>query len=203
MKSYKAIIAVSVAGLACTGVANATLISGSFAAVDSITIPGGSFTSSSLTLNSDNLITGTPSIPGVSALSTLTADPTTVTGLSTSAETLDIANFFVFSTLGSLGGSGTTPLDRYTFTLTSLTETTFSGANGASFYGTGDLIDSTGALEETEASFTLGFPGSSNYNFTFATGAAPVPEPTTIAAGALMLLPFGIGAIRSIRKARA
>ena len=29
---------------------------------------------------------------------------------------------------------------------------------------------------------------------------APVPEPTTIAAGALMLLPFGIGALRSLRK---
>jgi len=31
---------------------------------------------------------------------------------------------------------------------------------------------------------------------------APVPEPTTIAAGALMLLPFGIGAMRSLRKDR-
>jgi len=31
---------------------------------------------------------------------------------------------------------------------------------------------------------------------------APVPEPTTIAAGALMLLPFGIGALRSLRKDR-
>jgi len=32
---------------------------------------------------------------------------------------------------------------------------------------------------------------------------APVPEPTTLVAGALMLLPFGIGAIRSLRKERA
>jgi hypothetical protein len=31
---------------------------------------------------------------------------------------------------------------------------------------------------------------------------APVPEPTTVAAGALMLLPFGIGALRSLRKDR-
>jgi len=30
----------------------------------------------------------------------------------------------------------------------------------------------------------------------------PVPEPTTIAAGALMLLPFGVGALRSLRKDR-
>jgi hypothetical protein len=31
---------------------------------------------------------------------------------------------------------------------------------------------------------------------------APIPEPTTIAAGALMLLPLGIGAMRSLRKDR-
>ncbi len=30
----------------------------------------------------------------------------------------------------------------------------------------------------------------------------PVPEPTTVVAGALMLLPFGMGAIRSLRKDR-
>ena len=32
--------------------------------------------------------------------------------------------------------------------------------------------------------------------------AVPVPEASTVMAGALMLLPFGIGAIRSIRKDR-
>ena len=31
----------------------------------------------------------------------------------------------------------------------------------------------------------------------------PVPEPTTVLAGALMLLPLGIGAVRSLRKERA
>ena len=31
---------------------------------------------------------------------------------------------------------------------------------------------------------------------------APVPEPTTLVAGALLLLPFGVGAIRSLRKER-
>jgi len=31
---------------------------------------------------------------------------------------------------------------------------------------------------------------------------APVPEPATVAAGALMLLPFGVGVIRSLRKDR-
>jgi hypothetical protein len=204
MKSYKTIIAMSVAGLACSGAANAALITGSMAVADSVTAAGGSYTSSSLTMNAQNLITGTPSIPGVSTLSDLTAYSTTITGLSTTAETFDIANFLVFSTTdGTFGGSGTTPGDRYTFTLTGLTETTYSGALGADFYGTGTLIDTTGALQDTAASFTLGFSGEGNYSFSFATTAAPVPEPTTIAAGALMLLPFGIGAIRSIRKARA
>lgn len=32
---------------------------------------------------------------------------------------------------------------------------------------------------------------------------APVPEASTVMAGALMLLPFGVGAIRSLRKERA
>jgi hypothetical protein len=32
---------------------------------------------------------------------------------------------------------------------------------------------------------------------------APVPEPTTVLAGALMLLPLGIGAMRCLRKERA
>jgi hypothetical protein len=32
---------------------------------------------------------------------------------------------------------------------------------------------------------------------------APVPEASTMLAGALMLLPFGVGAIRSLRKERA
>jgi hypothetical protein len=32
---------------------------------------------------------------------------------------------------------------------------------------------------------------------------APVPEPSTVVAGILMLLPFGIGAVRSLRKERA
>lgn len=34
-------------------------------------------------------------------------------------------------------------------------------------------------------------------------GSVSVPEPTTVVAGALMLLPFGIGAVRSLRKDRS
>lgn len=34
-------------------------------------------------------------------------------------------------------------------------------------------------------------------------GLSPIPEPTTVLAGALMLLPLGIGAVRSLRKDRS
>jgi hypothetical protein len=41
------------------------------------------------------------------------------------------------------------------------------------------------------------------YDNTVLTGAwVPVPEPTTVLAGALMLLPLGIGAFRAVRKDR-
>jgi hypothetical protein len=36
----------------------------------------------------------------------------------------------------------------------------------------------------------------------FAIGATPVPEPTTMAAGALMLLPFGMSVLRTLRQGR-
>lgn len=34
-------------------------------------------------------------------------------------------------------------------------------------------------------------------------GTAPVPEPTTVMAGALMLLPLGIGGYRALRRKQA
>ena len=46
----------------------------------------------------------------------------------------------------------------------------------------------------------LGQPGQAQDQLVI---TAPVPEPSTIFAGALLLLPFGIGAIRSLRKERA
>jgi hypothetical protein len=56
---------------------------------------------------------------------------------------------------------------------------------------------------------TLGFDSvvatSSQYAFEFdnvAYSATPVPEPTTMIAGALLLLPFGASTIRFLRKAR-
>ena len=60
-----------------------------------------------------------------------------------------------------------------------------------------DTYDVT--LTATDGSSTL----STSEEIIAGTGAAPVPEPTTIVAGSLMLLPFGIGALRKFRKSVA
>lgn len=45
--------------------------------------------------------------------------------------------------------------------------------------------------------------GSSSITVVAGTGASPVPEASTFMAGALMLLPFGIGGVRAIRRKQA
>ena len=82
-------------------------------------------------------------------------------------------------TLGSAGfvGNGT-----YTLDLTGSSTATSSGSPGSLFYGWYGNVG--GDLEV-------------DYNYT-----APVPEPSTIFAGALLLLPLGVGAVRSFRKQR-
>jgi hypothetical protein len=60
-----------------------------------------------------------------------------------------------------------------------------------------DTYDVT--LTATDGTTTL----STSEEIIAGTGAAPVPEPTTIVAGSLMLLPFGIGALRKFRKSVA
>jgi hypothetical protein len=40
--------------------------------------------------------------------------------------------------------------------------------------------------------------GQDSYSFTLA--AAPVPEPTTLISGAMLLMPFGASALRIMRK---
>ena len=71
-------------------------------------------------------------------------------------------------------------------TLYTATVTGASGNNTLEFDGTG-TSDSYGAILDNVS----------------LNAVAPVPEPTTVLAGALMLLPFGVGAIRSLRKERA
>ena len=49
--------------------------------------------------------------------------------------------------------------------------------------------------------FDLG--GSLEVEFNYTPAVSSVPEPTTVIAGALMLLPFGASTMRSLRKKRA
>jgi hypothetical protein len=190
------LIASSSAILAMVGSAHAALLNAGLAAGGN-----GSFTANSLTLNATQLVESADGdfSPEVASTSGLTANTTAITGLSTTALAVNVADYFSFSS--DLIASGTTPSDRFEFNLTSITETYFGGGL-ADFSGTGTIVDTTGAFANTAATFTLGFSGSAGESFSLDTVAAPVPEPTTIVAGASMLLPFGLGAFRVLRKNR-
>lgn len=96
--------------------------------------------------------------------------------------------------------------------------TSLDGATGEieSGYVVWDYTPEPGAAGADTVSFTSdygptlgiasGNDGSVSWNSSNPGGelvAVPVPEASTVMAGALMLLPFGIGAIRSLRKERA
>ena len=169
--------------LAFTHAATAAPMTGSMGVVVyPIGTPSDSFSASSLTLNAQNLITTALSgdfATQVPSLSDLTANTTTITGLSASPLADSIPNFFVFSTPDAIfSTSGTTPSNRFEFNLATITETSYVSSSVASFYGTGTLVDSTAAFDNTPAQFTLSFSGPSNYSFSFA--ATAVPEPTTL-----------------------
>lgn len=95
-----------------------------------------------------------------------------------------------------VGKLGATVLYDNTYTLSatapSLINFNYNGIDSVQFIASGGTMH----------------PGYINFNGThFAmdnlviNGAAAVPEPSTIFAGAMLLLPFGIGAIRKLRKA--
>jgi hypothetical protein len=192
MKTKKIQLVISLASLAAVSSANAAL-----AQIDGGMAVGGtgSFTDSSLTLNSPQFITyGTGDLSYLSLFAPLPVGTPTISGLSANPLSENIADYFVFA-------SGT-PGDNFEFTLTSLTETYYTTSYGglADFSGTGTLVDADGTYAVTPASFTIGFSGPTSESFSFDT--APVPEPTTFIAGAAMLLPFGAGAFRMVRRMR-
>lgn len=86
-------------------------------------------------------------------------------------------------TIPDVGTFGTTPQESDTVSFTSAYGPTLGGATG------NDGVPSV--------SWSAASPGGSPVVV-----PAPVPEASTIMAGALMLLPFGIGAVRSLRKER-
>ncbi|MGA2585097.1 MAG: PEP-CTERM sorting domain-containing protein [Tepidisphaeraceae bacterium] len=188
-------IAGGLMALTVAGAANASVMTGSMGAVvDPFVTSTATYTSSSVTLFAQNLITTAESgtfATEVPSHGDLTADATTITGLSTSPLSDSISDFFVFSTPdATLLTSGTSPSNnRFDFNLATITEPTYLGVGaGASFSGTGTLVDTANIYSSTPAEFTLSFPdGNGTYSFTIAT----VPEPTSLASlciGSLVLI---------------
>jgi hypothetical protein len=78
----------------------------------------------------------------------------------------------------------------------------FGAGTGPSLYSTVHL--STGETVDFAVDYNGGPNGRNGAFYNDSTGLAatitPVPEPTTMVAGALLLLPFGAGALRQLRK---
>ena len=198
MNTKKLQLLVAAISLACTSAANAQLFSGSIAVGTGLTGPfTATYSSSSFTLNANNVVTGSPqgTFALIPSLSNMTADSTIVSGLSSAPLADSIPDFFVFSSTGPFGASGTTPNNRFDFNLTTITD-----LGGGAFSGTGTLTDTQGTYTPTLADFTLNFSSSINsspgsYSFTLASeseSAVSTPEPTTWALllGGLGLLAF-------------
>ena len=186
------------AGVAVASSAHATLyLDGGLAVGGS-----GSYTSSSLTLNGFGLVESASGDfnPNVQSGSGATLYSQTIGSLSATAKTENISDFFTFSS--TLLAPGTTPSDQYVFDLATLKEV------AGVFYGTGTVVDTvtSDGYAPTAADFTLslaGNPGQSGLGASFSMSTiAPVPEPSTIFAGASLLVPFSVGAIRMLRRGR-
>ena len=61
------------------------------------------------------------------------------------------------------------------------------------------MITGTGITESGITGFTFLYGTGSDYGGTTRTNITSIPEPSTVVAGALLLLPLGVQAVRSIR----
>lgn len=93
-----------------------------------------------------------------------------------------------------------------TFVFNLLTSTITSQAPGFVYVTGSGLVSGSGntvyAATAMSWSFTAQDPAISGQTFTFSASTAAIPEPSTIAAGALLLLPFGISTMRILRKSK-
>lgn len=205
MKNYKSIIATVAAGLACTAVT-------SHAALTPIS-PGASFVSilpGNYTEVSGTVVGSLVSGPITGGLDTDTLTTTVYSG--------DTANplgglTFVYTlnnTAGDVTGLtvdgfyGNVEVSNYTGTTAAAAQANYGLEGNVNFSWGLEKAPST-LIVVVDTSLTTVSPNAANIQDSTAINLqdlAPVPEPTTIAAGALMLLPLGIGAIRSLRKDR-
>jgi hypothetical protein len=209
MKNNKKLMAVVAAGLACSA-------SSSIAALTPIS-PGGSGT-----------LTGTYTLGGgASVVGTLVSAYDVGTGAGEDKGTLTST---VYTGDGNNPLGGLTFVYTITSTIGDVTGLTVDGfglpvqvanlvstlalATGVTYGNFGNINFAWPNAENAPTTLSVVVDTSSRSfginpaNIQDATAAnvfdlAPVPEPTTILAGALMLLPLGIGAVRSLRKERA
>jgi hypothetical protein len=115
----------------------------------------------------------------VPEFSTITGYNGVLSGLSTTTPTTEnIANFLVLS-------SGTTPSDRFSFDLSSVLVTPPISGTTDTYTFAGTLVDNTGALSSTAASFSVTPNTQTGYSFNIATAA---PEPSSLALTVVALL---------------
>ena len=213
MKNYKTIIAVVAAGLACSAVTSRATLTG-------ISSPGGSVSSvpaSTPTFGTLLADTGALGYSFGSGADTGTVE-TKVYASDTESGALS-GYAFVYTVTVTKGDLAIFSPNGFGG-LTSIAVGSISGAvpmvmDWDEGNGVVDVIfkDSAGGTPLTttatvivDTSATAYSPNLASLSDNAPPGAmsilAPVPEPTTFVAGALMLLPLGIGAVRSLRKER-
>lgn len=190
---------VAAAGLTLAGAAHAQpYLNGNLGTVEFPSSLSSSYTGSSFTLATDNLITSDDTDLAVVPLhSDAIASLITVSGLSTSPTPEDIDQFLLFSSPGvsPFTGPGTTPVNRFDFILTSITDV--NPADG-DFSGTGIFHDYTGGFSDTAGTVNIDFFSSPNaYSITLSALGTPaaVPEPSTLG-----LLATGLAGAWTLRR---
>jgi hypothetical protein len=230
MNNYKTIIALAAAGLACSAVnSQATLATSGAGNVAPGTLTGplsGTYVTS--LLNQSLVQFNPPTLPPGS-VSDGVENSWVLSGVSSAqggfggadlsfvyqVQNLSAANMLNLTFGGYLLGSvdveeiasatingitytGTVASDTASLTGGTLTYQDFNGGVGIPQNAYSYLL----VVNTTSTTYALAQGQSQDGVSGAAPILAPVPEPTTVLAGALMLLPLGIGAVRSLRKDR-
>jgi len=153
-------------------------------------------------------LTGTVDIPvGIYTIQNASASPFTAANLilTVNATSYNLNNVLT----GIIGGSGEFFINATATTLTFST----ANANGGN---PADLVFSDNTNPFNDNRYVIGYNGSPGFEYAYTDagvagagvilpaifGTAAVPEPTTMIAGALLLLPFGASTLRILRKNR-
>jgi len=90
-----------------------------------------------------------------------------------------------------------------TFTFALLSSTIVQQASGFVSVSGAGIVTATGPISYSATGINWNFSSQDpavDGKFTFSASASTVPEPSTVVAGALLLLPFGISTVRILRK---